>query len=77
MLSNTIEHCLNEKTKMHISLKQVKDSYSFSYRDGGSWDEANDKGMGTSLIPELVEHIGGVNYHLDSKQGLYYFEFHV
>ena len=75
MLSNTIEHSLNKETKMEVHLKQEKDGFSFSYKDGAAWDNSKDIGLGGSLIPELVERIEGANYNLDSTQGLYYFEF--
>ncbi|PCI98694.1 MAG: hypothetical protein COB15_05585 [Flavobacteriales bacterium] len=75
MLSNTIEHSLSKDTKMEVHLQQEKDGFSFSYKDGAAWNNDKDAGLGSSLIPELVERVEGENYSLDSTQGLYYFEF--
>jgi len=75
MLSNTIEHSLDEKTKIEVYLKREKDNYSFSYTDGSSWDKSKNVGTGSSLIPDLVERVEGINYSLDSSKGFYNFEF--
>ena len=75
MLSNTIEHSLNKDIKMVVALNREKDGYSFSYKDGSAWENDKDAGLGSSLIPELVERVEGENYSLDNTQGLYYFEF--
>jgi two-component sensor histidine kinase len=75
MLSNTIEHSLDKETKMLVSLNKEKEGFSFSYRDGAEWENLKETGIGSSLIPELVERVEGENYSLDNKQGLYYFEF--
>ncbi len=77
MLSNTIEHSLDDDTQIVIKLEHLPDRYCFSYRDGASWDpqSISGTGMGTSLIPQLVDRVEGWNYKLDSTQGLYYFEF--
>ncbi len=75
MISNTIEHGLNDTTKVTVLLEQEEKRFSFMYKDGSSWDEVNNTGLGTALIPELVEHIDGTAYRMDSTQGIYYFEF--
>ena len=77
MLSNTIEHSLSEQTKIEVYLKCEIDIYSFSYKDGSSWKETKNVGVGSSLIPDLVERVEGINYHLDSSQGFYSFEFEI
>lgn len=77
MLSNTIEHCKRQIKNVILDISRNGTGYHFKYQDNSSWEPDYQKGTGSLLIEQLVQRIGGQEYHFDSSSGEFKFKFNV
>jgi len=75
MLANTIEHNQSAQKKAFITVRAQGDHFLFDYHDGSSWENTVSSGTGSLLIKQLIQRVGGTNFHFDPSKGLYQFEF--
>ena len=75
MLSNTMLHNKKEKKIVYVSITSKRNSFEFCYFDNSPHPEHTKNGMGTILIQQLINRVGGKNFIFDRKTGKYTFEF--
>lgn len=76
MLTNTIAHRNSESGFIQFSVKPLVKGYSFAYTDGSIHNPAAVKGTGSTLIQQLIQRVGGVNFTFNPSDGQYTFTFY-
>lgn len=76
MLANTLEHRTAGNEKIMVTVSAYADGYRFEYRDGSRHEVAAAKGMGSQLIRQLIDRVGGKDFRFDPNTGHYQFQFY-
>ena len=76
MLSNTIEHGNSPEKRIQVRVSQLDGSFRFDYMDGSELNGEAPEGMGSLLIRQLIQRVGGENLETNPSTGHYQFTFH-
>lgn len=76
MLSNTVEHNAHDVKQVHISTTRHNEVFTFEYRDDSEHKMNRPEGIGSLLIRQLINRVGGQNLEFDPSIGRYQFQFH-
>lgn len=76
MIANTIAHGDSEKGLIQFSVKPLIKGYSFAYTDGSIHNPAATNGMGSTLIRQLTQRVGGSEFEFNPSTGQYNFTFY-
>ncbi|MCR9172600.1 MAG: sensor histidine kinase [bacterium] len=77
MLSNTLEHAPDTINNIQVSVERVDGKWRFCYVDQSKRKNNFKEGMGTQLIRNLIQYLGGDNFEFDPNTGKYQFDFKV
>lgn len=61
LLSNSLKHAFKEKSdgRIDVSLTNTGNSYFFTYKDNGTWNNTKSEGFGLELINTLTDQLEG------------------
>lgn len=76
MVTNTIAHRNSKSGFIQFSVKSHAQGYGFEYSDGSAHAPGAVKGTGSTLIQQLIQRVGGVNFTFNPSDGQYTFTFY-
>lgn len=75
LLANSLEHNSSTLLKINVEIRKLEKEYLFIYSDHSLHEEICTLGIGSSLIPQLINRVGGSNFDLEKSTGKYQFSF--
>lgn len=76
MIANTIAHSNSTSGTVQFSVGSVDRGYVFEYTDGSFHNPTAVKGTGSTLIPQLIQRVGGTDFIFNPSSGQYRFIFY-